>query len=141
MIRILVAIGLAFLLLALFSAARTYRLLSQGVRVTGQVIDVVYEAGPDSTTPKQSGRGGTGAYYRPVVQFQRDNGTTIVFKSTVGEKVGTYNVGQMVHVIYPTSGSGNPKILDGKATIWGNAIVLGIFAVLFLIFAAAFTAL
>ena len=124
---IMIIIGILLLTGSGFTAFQSKKLLDEGIVSKGKVV------GFDVKTKKEKNK--TSKMYYPIVSFQDDEGQSIEFKSNTGSNPKSYNVGEMVEVIYKKGNSENASV-NGFTSMWLLPIILGVFGLI--IFAIGF---
>ncbi len=104
--------GLVWVLLLLGSFwlfKRNYDFLSTSLTATGQVIDM------ESSTKNRPASGL--AVYHPVVRFEMEDGTEVIYRSRTGSNPATHRVGEEVKVHYRYDNPQQAKI-DSFTDLW-----------------------
>lgn len=95
---LLISIGITFIILGIAVFSEKLRLLKNGVKIDGEVIDFEKKYESNINSSKQI------VYetkYKPVIRFKTDSGE---FKTIIYEDLGTdkkYRIGDKVTLIYP----------------------------------------
>ncbi len=115
--RIFLAVGVLFLALSAAFAVNNLRGRAGTLIVPGQVVSVVTRRSSDETL-----------YYYPVVEFITADGELQVFESSTGSWPASYEIGDVVTVLYnpDTPAASRIKSTAGTAMEWFPAVILGI---------------
>lgn len=115
-------IGVGLLIGAAFAALNSVRLIQQGVRTTGNVVDFIESFDEEGTL-----------MYSPVFVFLDENGQEHRIQSSYSSSSPGYTRGQIVDVVYPR---GDPERarLPNAFSYWGVTLILGFIGVAFVFF-------
>jgi hypothetical protein len=105
--------GIPCLLGSLYFAADSYRLVKEGDRAEGRVVELAQRRGSKS-----------GWVYAPVFRFETAGGKAHVIQSSSASNPPSYEVGDRVMVLYPP-GKPNDAIIQGFFELWGAALIIG----------------
>jgi hypothetical protein len=124
MLIIFGGIGLLMVIGAFFLWKRSKNLLANGIKTEGTVIDLIGRRGS---------KGGT--TYTPQVGFKAMDGREITFMGHVGSNPPSFQVGQIVPVVYLPN---NPEkaAINAFWDLWGAATIIGGMGVMFLVISA-----
>jgi hypothetical protein len=111
-------IGLAFFIGAWFSYKSTTDFLDRAEDAEGEVIEMIRSRSDDSYT------------YKPVVEFTTPSGVQIEFTSSTSSNPPSYDVGEIVDVLYDPEDPNNARI-DGAFSLWFLPVFLSIFGLIF----------
>lgn len=111
--------GVFCLCLAVFVSHKSYRLLHDGLRAPGTVIDTVISRGS---------KGGNVSY--PVVRYTAQDGRSYEFESSSGSEPPAYDVGDAVEVLYWANDPQNGTI-KGFFSLWGASLIVGVLGFVF----------
>lgn len=100
----LILFGLVFFGIGAGLTYHQLQLGHQGVEVSGQVVSLSTNCDSD------------GCSYSPIVRFTTRNGQTITFESKFSSSPPSYDVGEVVTVIYATENSEN-AIIKGEGQV------------------------
>lgn len=129
--KIFGTVGLILMLLGVYFGYSSYLLSSEGITVSGEVVENVEVESEYS----EDGYTKTRLLYHPRVKFEDESGEAVIFLSDTGSGRPTYQPGERIDVIHPP---GKPKQAQVKSSIWmGMIICLGLASV-FLVFAFLF---
>lgn len=111
--------GVFCLCLAAFVSHSSYRLLHDGLRAPGTVIDTVIS---------HDSKGGNVSY--PVVRYTAQDGRIYQFESSSGSNPPSYDVGDAVEVLYWAN---DPKhgTIKGFFSLWGGSLIVGFLGFMF----------
>jgi len=96
---------------AFFLYKGTQAFLVDAIVTEGQVVDLVESRSNDSST------------YAPVVEFKTFNGSVIEFLSSNGSNPPSYDVGEIIDVLYLESEPKSARI-NSYMSLWGGATIL-----------------
>ncbi len=115
-------IGVGLLIGAAFAALNSVRLIQQGVRATGNVVDFVESYDEEGTL-----------MYSPVFVFIDENGQEHRIQSSYSSSSPGYTRGQIVDIVYPR---GNPEgaRIPNAFSYWGVTLILGFIGITFVFF-------
>jgi len=118
---IFLGIGLLTLTIGVFFGLHARRLLKQGVRAPGVVIENVVEERVGSDPHDHS----ISRTYRPKVRFRSQNGEEVVFVSHTGFGQPAYRQGEAVEVLYDPA---DPHSAEVKSfwSLWLGPILVGL---------------
>ncbi len=117
-----VAIGILLLAGTAVSINSSRRLLREGIRTTGNVVDFTLSQDSEGTT-----------MYAPVFVFLDQSGTEHQVQSNVSSSSPVYVKGQAVPVIYRPTSPYSAEILS-RFELWGLAGILGFVGAMFIVF-------
>lgn len=123
--RFMFWVGLGFALIGIAMAFATYfaltsssRLMSEGIRTEGTVIDLTYRRNDEG-----------GGSYAPVVEFHDQNGQRQIYRSTSSSNPPAHNRGEKV-VLYYLEGTPERAMIDSFTDRWLLPLITGTFAVI-----------
>ena len=111
-------IGVGMLIGTFFWYQNVTSFIAKSETAQGKVTELVRSRSGDSTT------------YKPVVQFNGQNGELIEFMSSTGRSPPSYDVGEKVEVFYLPENPQNAKI-NGFFSLWGGPLIVGILGGIF----------
>ena len=110
---ILLIVGLAFLVLGVYSGEKMLRLEASGIRATGSVRSL-----------EIANSGSSGMVLHPIVEFSTAEGTRIRFRDNTGSNPSLHHAGDVVRVLYLPESPQHAVIDQG----WGNGFPsIGVF--------------
>ncbi|MFP4378567.1 MAG: DUF3592 domain-containing protein [Spirochaetales bacterium] len=118
-------ISLAFFGAALATAIGSYRLVQNGDRIVGEIVDVAVE---QNAVPFMRADEPTGIMTYPIVAYETGDGQTFEIR---GRVPGAYQVGQRVELVVSARNPARGRI-DGLMSVWGAPIIFGGLSLLFL---------
>ncbi len=104
-------IGLGMLVGAFFLFKGTQAFLVEAIVTEGRVVELVESRSSDSST------------YAPVVEFKTFNGTTFEFLSSSGSNPPSYDVGEIIEVLYQEADPKSARI-NSFMSLWGGTTIL-----------------
>jgi hypothetical protein len=108
---IFTAVGLCTLFGALMDYNSTVSFLEDAVSVEGTVVAL------------QESRSDGSATYKPVVAFVDGNGQTVEYISSVGSSPPSYDVGEIVEILYSPKNS-QDAIINSFFELWGSVVIM-----------------
>jgi hypothetical protein len=120
---IFLGIGLLTLTIGVFFGLHTRRLLKQGVRAPGVVVENVVEERADYDRDDHSHT--ISRTYRPKVRFRSQNGEEVVFVSHAGFGQAAYRQGEAVEVLYDPADPHSAEI-NGFWSLWLGPTLIGL---------------
>lgn len=117
-------IGVGLLIGAAFAAMNSVRLIQQGIRTTGNVVDFIESYDDEGTL-----------MYSPVFVFLDENGQEHRIESSYSSSSPGYTRGQIVDIVYPPGKPEAARIPDWFS-YWGVTLILGFIGVAFIFFGA-----
>lgn len=115
-------IGVGLLIGAAFAAMNSIRLIQQGVRATGNVVDFIESYDDEGTL-----------MYSPVFVFLDENGQEHRIESSYASSSPGYTRGQIVDIVYPRGQPERARIPDAFS-YWGVTMILGFIGGAFIFF-------
>ena len=106
------AIGIGLLIGALLIYQNTQNFLGTALTTKGIVTDLIRSRSSDSYT------------YKPLVEFETEEGLKVEFVSSTGSNPPSYSVGEVVDVLYQPSSPEKAKI-SGFFSLWGLSVIMG----------------
>ncbi|MFQ5593048.1 MAG: DUF3592 domain-containing protein [Anaerolineae bacterium] len=115
--RIFLAVGVLLLALTAVLAVNNLRGRAGTLTVPGQVVSVVTRRSSNGTL-----------YYYPVVEFITADGELQVLESSIGSWPASYEIGDIVTVLYNPDAPAASRIKSTEGTVmeWFPAVILGI---------------
>jgi hypothetical protein len=117
-------IGAGLIIGAAFAALNSYRLIQQGIRTTGNVVDLVESYDDEGTL-----------MYSPIFKFLDENGQEHRVQSSYSSSSPGYTRGQIVDIVYPPGKPESARI-PNAFSYWGVAMILGFIGIGFVFFGA-----
>jgi hypothetical protein len=117
-ILVLVVLGGIFSVVAIVIALRSERLEKRGRLASGVITELIREQSRDADGFLQ-------IYYHPVFQFEDQNGSTHLVKSSIGTNPTGFSVGQTVRVLYDPEKTSLASI-DTFGQMWAIPLVFGV---------------
>lgn len=119
-------VGLSCFVGGLMWGMKRYKLMKEGVRTTGSVVDLE----ESRSTSKENGRTVESLSYYPVVEFSV-SGKTYRFRGSTGSSAPSYQVGAQVAVVYAPADPHDAQVADFEQ-FWLGPVLISIFGFIFL---------
>ena len=117
----LIGIGMFVGTFLLYKSTNAF--LVEAIKADGTVVDLVQSRSGNSFT------------YRPVIQFNNQNGEKIEFITSSGSNPPSHRKGEKVEVLYPPDEPQKARI-NTFFSLWGGSLILGILGVVFFLIGA-----
>lgn len=125
--RIILAIGLLFIIISGLTAYNKYTFLQSAVKTIGVITDYRIEIKEENSGKRKKQT----RYYYPIFEFKDNQNRLIQEKSNVGTGGSMpYPVGHKIEIVYEKENPQNASINDFSSN-WFLTLILGAFSIVF----------